>query len=435
MKLDTYAALTNTVPAGSYRGLGTPDAVFGIETLINELAEDLGVSPVEIRLKNMLTKGEYNDYGERVVATGVAGCLKAVAEAIDVDGKPEQDDPVWIKGRGIACAGKQNSPSDAGRAEVWLHSDGSVEALFSSDNQGMGASTVMAQIVAEELKTDISNIKCTISDTARTPYDNQSSSSRAVYLTGNAVKRACEDLIRKVQTEAGRKLNLAPELVRVAGDKLHITGAVTETLPITELFSPFTYFEQNLYGPRKGTPIKGYGIFAPPPIIQWDENGRTPKMWNWYQYAAAAVEIAVNIKTGQIKVLRLASAADTGNPLNPKIVEQQIEGGAHMSIGFFLNEEHLYDKNGAIWNSAFNDYRLPMVFEMPKNDGVISLICPDPQPDGPYGAKGMSESVTCAIGPAISGALYRMFGIRIRSFPMTAERILAALEAAGKADV
>ena len=140
-------------------------------------------------------------------------------------------------------------------------------------------------------------------------------------------------------------------------------------------------------------------------------------------------EIAVNTQTGQIKVLRAVNAGDAGNPISPKIVEGQLEGAIHMAIGFCINEEIIYDDQGRVVNANMSDYRLPMILDMPKNDDVKCFICPDPLPDGPYGAKGMSESVVSAVGPAIAEALYQAVGVRMNTYPMTAEKVLAAIRA------
>ena len=118
------------------------------------------------------------------------------------------------------------------------------------------------------------------------------------------------------------------------------------------------------------------------------KNGLSDRVWNWFQYSAAAVEVAVNEETGQVKVLKVASSADTGNPINPKLVEGQIEGGVHMAIGFSVNEEHLFNENGKIANSNFSDYRLPTILDMPTNENVHAFINPDPLPDGPLWCKG-----------------------------------------------
>lgn len=428
LRMDTYAVATNTVPAAEYRGLGCPEAEFGIECLVNQLADELGMSPVDIRLKNIIDKGETDAHGEMITSIGLKECLKSVADAIKVEEEPVQDMGVWKKGRGCAVGGKQNTPLGRSEAEVWYNSDGSIELFISCDENGMGATTTMAQIAANEFKVPISEIKVTKGDTAITPYDNYSASSRTTYNTGNAVKLACEDAIAKLKEEVARVYGLHPSKVEIQGRKAILSGCWVDQVDIPSLFMPTSMFTQGNWGLQKGTPVKGHGIFCPAPIHQWDENGLSDRVWNWFQYSAAAVEVAVNEETGQVKVLKIASSADTGNPINPKLVESQIEGGVHMAIGFYLNEEHLYDENGKMSNANFGDYRLPTVLDMPTNENVHSCINPDPLPDGPFGAKGMAESITIPVGPAIAQAIYKAVGVRVNGYPMTAERILALIK-------
>lgn len=427
-RMDTFAVTTNTTPAAEYRGLGCPESEFGIECIINELAEKLDMSPVEIRLKNMIDPGENNIYGEKITATGIKKCLQSVADVIKVEEKPVQDAGVWKKGRGCAAAGKQNTPLGRSEAKVYFHCDGTVELFISCDENGMGATTAMAQICATELGMELKDIKVTKGDTAITPYDNYSASSRTTYNTGNAVIAACEDLINKLKEEVAREFGMHPTKVEIQGTKAILKGAHIQEVEIPTLFKQWTPFTQNNWGLKIGTPVEGFGVFSPAPVFMWDEDGRSKRIWNWFQYSAAAVEVAVNEETGQVQVLRIASSADTGNPINPELVKGQIIGGIHMAIGFSVNEEHLYDENGAQSNANFSDYRLPTVMEMPLNDCVHALINPDALPDGPYGAKGMAESVTIPVGPAIQEAIYQAVGVRINGYPMTAERVLAAIQ-------
>lgn len=428
LRMDTCAVATNTVPAAEYRGLGCPEAEFGIECLVNQLADELGMSPVEIRMKNIIDKGERDAHGELITSIGLKACLQGVADVIKVDELPDQDMGVWKKGRGCAVGGKQNTPLGRSEAEVWYNSDGSIQLFISCDENGMGATTAMAQIAANELKVPITDIKVTKGDTAITPYDNYSASSRTTYNTGNAVKLACEDAITQLKEEVARAYGLHPSMVDIVGKKAILAGSYIQEVDIPSLFQPTSMFTQGNWGLKKGSPIKGHGIFCPAPIHQWNEKGLSDRVWNWFQYSAAAVEVAVNEETGQVKVLKIASSADTGNPINPKLVEAQIEGGIHMAIGFSLNEEHLFDENGKIANATFSDYRLPTILDMPTNENVHSLINPDPLPDGPYGAKGMAESITIPVGPAIAHAIYKAVGVRVRGYPMTAERILALIK-------
>jgi carbon-monoxide dehydrogenase large subunit len=362
-----------------------------------------------------------------ITSIGLADCLRQAAEKVEFDKPSVQDDPVWRKGKGIACAAKQSGHSGRGEAEVLYYKDGSVEVRVSCDNHGMGNSTSMAQIACEELGVSPDKIRVIVSDTAITPFDNTSASSTSVYRTGSALRLACKDAMAKLREEAARYASVVTDLVTIEGGTAHIRGSHVTQIPVSKLFADGSPYRQDVWGLKAETPVRGYGVFNSAPLVPWGDDGLTPRMWNWFQYGATAVEIAVNRLTDQIKVLRLANAGDTGRPISPKIVESQLEGAAHMAIGFSLNEEILYDSQGRVANANLKDYRLPMIFEMPKNGDVYSLICPDPLPDGPYGAKGLSESVVSAMAPAIAAALYQAVGVRMNSFPMTAEKVLAAI--------
>jgi carbon-monoxide dehydrogenase large subunit len=428
-RMRTCSLLTNTVPSGSYRGLGAPDAAFALEGMMDRLAERLGMSPLEIRLKNLIPKGGHDDYGEVITSIGVAECLRKVAGHIGIDEPSVQDDPVWRKGKGIACAAKLGGHLSRGEAEVLYWKDGGVELRVSCDNHGMGTPTSLVQIACQELGLSPENIRIVVSDTAITPYDDNSASSTGVYRTGNAVRLACQDVMAQLREAAARSAGVPPDLVRIEGRTAYITGSHLDQIPIATLFADYSPFRQDVWGLKADTPVRGVGVFNSGPMVAWGDDGRTPRMWNWFQYAATAVEIAVNHLTGQIRVLRVANAGDTGNPISPKIVEGQLEGAAHMAIGFSIGEEIIYDNQGRVANANLEDYRLPLVFEMPKCENFSSHICPDPLPDGPYGAKGMSESVVSAAAAAIATALYNAVGVRMVSCPMTAEKVLAAIRA------
>ncbi len=428
---DGYAVSTNTVPCAPYRGLGCPESEWAMENLLDELAEKLGMSPVELRLKNFIKRGGENPYGEKLTSTSVAACLNAVADAIKFDEPSEQEEGPWRKGKGIAVGGKQNTPLGRAEADVLVHSDGSIELLVSVDEQGMGVQTTLMQMVATEFQIPYESVKVTRADTAITPFDNFAASSRTTYTTGNAVRIACLDAIEQLKEAAGRKLGVAAISVTIKEGKAFIVGSHVESLPIADLFAPFSFFTDQNWGLQKGTPVRGRGVFCPAPAVPWfgegHEDGRSPRMWNWYQFSAFAVEVAVNVETGQIKLLKLASAADTGNPINPKLVEGQIDGGVIMALGFAVMDGHVYI-DGKMANPNMSDYRVPTVLETPLQKDFIRLISPDPLPDGPYGAKGMAESITVPVGPAIASAVYQAVGIRPKEMPMTAERILEMIK-------
>lgn len=425
---EVYAIVTNTPPVGSLRGLGAPQMVFAIESQINEIADILHMSPLEIREKNILNKGEKNAYGEVITSIGARECIRAVADSIKINEPSIQEEGSWKRGKGIAVGGKQNTPLGRSEADVLVYSDGAIEVLVSCDENGMGAETVMSQIAAHEFGVPMDRIKLTRADTARTPFDKFSASSRTTYNTGNAVMMACQDAKRKLCIAAAEIAGIVPEKVEIRDGKAVIIGGTIDYISIPDLFQSFSMFKQQSRGLMKGTPVKGHAVFAPAPAVKWDpKDSQTPRMWNWYQYCACGAEVAVNVETGQIKILKFATASDMGFPINPVTCEQQQQGGLCMAGSFCRNEEYLYDEKGVITNGNFIDYRMPTILDTPTRENVVCISCPDPLPDGPYGAKGIAEGVTVPVGPAIAEAVFNAVGVRARVMPMSPERILTLI--------
>jgi CO/xanthine dehydrogenase Mo-binding subunit len=334
VSMRTRGVNTNTPWAGAYRGLGSPQVTWAVESQMDILAARLGMSVADIRLKNILNRGDRNAYGETVESTGAARCVEAVAKAIRIDEPSIQQPGPWRRGKGLAVGGKQNTPRGRSEATVYVHDDASIEVRFGADEVGNGAETVMTQIAAEEFRVPVQSIRVVRGDSETTPYDTYSASSFTTYNAGNAVRLACQDAIGIILRAAAPLLQSRECDLEVVDGHVGIRGVSGSGLRISELFKPFSMFrDERLLELRKGTPIIGHGIFAPSPPIAWDKkNGQTPKMWNWYQYNACAVEIAVNTDTGELKILKAAMAADMGFPINPKLCEGQLEGGA-FSLG------------------------------------------------------------------------------------------------------
>jgi CO/xanthine dehydrogenase Mo-binding subunit len=424
--MDSYGVNTNTPWAGAYRGLGTTQVVWAIESQMDMLAENLGMDPVELRRKNVLHKGEKNAYGEAIESIGVMGCLEKVAEGIQLKDPSLWEPGPWRRGKGVAMAGKQNTPRGRSEADVLVHEDGTLDVLYSADEQGMGSETVMSQIAAEEFRVPLSQVRITRGDTAVTPYDTFSASSFTTYNTGNALRLACQDAIRQILQAASQKVEAAPKDLALENGQIMVKGS--PALPLGKLFEPFSMFtSQGGTRLKKGTPVRGRGVFAPSPAIPWDpETGLTPRMWNWYQYNACGVEVVVNTETGEIKILQGVLAADMGFPINPKMCEAQMEGGFGMAIGASVLEEYIY-KDGLMINSSYGNYRIPTFREMPLRSRFKTFFAPDPLPDGPWGSKGIGEATMITVAPAIANAVYNAVGIRLRDLPLNPERVLQAL--------
>ena len=325
--------------------------------------------------------------------------------------------------------GKQNTPRGRSEAEVLVYEDGTIEVLFSADEQGMGSETVMAQIAAEEFRVPICRVRVKRGDTAVTPYDTFSASSFTTYNTGNALRLACQDAIRQILQTASQKMEASVDNLTLEDGKILVQGS--PGMDLNQLFEPFSMFTPQ-GGPalKKGTPVRGKGVFAPSPAVPWDPaTGLTPRMWNWYQYNACGVEIAVNTETGEIKILRGVLAADMGFPINPKMCEGQMEGGFGMAIGASVLEEYIF-RDGLMINSSFGNYRIPTFREMPPRAQFKSFFAPDPLPDGPWGSKGIGEATMVTVAPAIANAVYNAVGVRLRDLPMNPERVLKRLQKA-----
>jgi len=428
--LDSYGVNTHTPPSGPYRGLGSTQVAWAVESQMNLLAEKLGMSPVEIRRKNILKRGEKNAFGETIESIGVGECLEAVALAMGKDLPPPSDGERWRRGKGLAIAGKQNQYLGRGEAEVLVYEDGNLEARFSSDEHGMGAETVMAQIVAEEFRTSPERIRIVRGDTALTPFNVKSASSYTTYCTGNAMRRASRDAIRQILEAAARRFETNPGDLEVANGKVFVKGSPQAAMRISDLFpnpSPNASQDHGIF--KGGGKIVGRGIFSPRPNVPWDpETGQTEKMFNWYQYNAFGVEVEVDAETGQVRIVKAVGAFDMGFPINPKMCEAQIEGGLGMAIGATLLEEYVYER-GRMINGSFGDYRVPTFGEVPLRRNVECLLAPDPLPDGPWGAKGIGEGAMVSIGPAIANAIQDAIGIRFKDMPLSPVRILQAIKA------
>ncbi len=422
-KLDSYGVYTNNPIATGFRGLGTPEVTFAIESHMDMLAEKLGIDPVEIRRKNILREGEPNVTGEITHSIGAEGCLDKIVEWIKLNEEPTSEG-VWRKGKGFAIANKYTLAPSTASARVEITPDEGIVIYHGAEEVGQGCDTIMAQIVAEEFGVTVDSIKTAPNDTSHTPFDSGAYSSRQTYWSGNAVKLALEDAKKRIFEKAGEIFGVSPEELEIGDGSVYGVGMPDKKMELTDLCGSFDEGK-----------IVGNGTFVQEFVAEDPETGQIdPKLAaegkrlnTSYAHTAKGVEVAVNIETGEVKVLRCGTADDMGFPLNPKACEQQAEGGLGMGIGIGLYEEVIVE-NGVITNPNFTDYRMPTCNEMPTNENIKVMFSPAPHKDGPYGAKGFSEGALAGMEPAIANAVYRATGIRIKDLPITAEKVLKALK-------
>jgi CO/xanthine dehydrogenase Mo-binding subunit len=403
--LHASAVYTNTTPGGAFRGFGVPQLAWALESLVDEAARRLDRDPVDLRRQNLLGHGEVFAPGDTPVDGKFEESLNRAAETICWS---DQAPPG--RGRGLAMMLKASIGPSVSEAIVRLHADASVTVLASTVEMGQGARTVMAQIAAEVLAVPLARITVATPDTAITPYDQTTSSSRSTTMTGRAVQEAATDIRTQLVEIASRRLGVAPSELRV-DDAAVVSGAGRLAYP--ELL-------EERFGMGGGELI-GRGIVAPgrsaAPL-----GGSTP----FWEMAVGAAEVTVDEETGAVVIEDYVSVADVGRCINPQQCEGQDEGAVMQGIGHTLLEEMVYDA-GHLLNGNLATYRVPRAEDVPRH--LRCQFVENADGAGPFGAKGAGEGSLIPVSPAVGNALARLTGIRFRELPLTPERVWRALRA------
>lgn len=413
IQVDAYCVYTNNNIGGAFRGYGVQEATWATECHMDDIACELGISPFELRKKNLLHYGDVGSTGQIVECTGLEECLDSAWDALN---RTEKNGGTKLIGRGLACLHKATLSPSSSSAVVNLNEDGTAIILTSATEQGQGTDTILAQIVAEELGLSLGDVSVSGTDTSYTPYDTTTSGSRSTYSMGNAVLLAAQDIKKQLLEIAARHLNTEVNDLSFVFGKLQVKSQPDKSYTIKEIVS--SYFALN------GT-IIGRGFFRPPSIMEDPETGQTPLMTPFWMYGAQAAEVEVDTETGEVKILKFVAAHDLGRVLNPLNCRQQIEGGVVQGIGGALYEEMKISHKGITLNPNLHDYKIPTSMDITE---IETIIVESQQKDGPFGAKGVGEPILAATGPAIRNAILDAAGIKINDLPITAEKILAALE-------
>jgi CO/xanthine dehydrogenase Mo-binding subunit len=399
--IDSYALYTNLPPAGALRGFGIPQLVWAYESHTDMMARALGIDPIEFRRKNVVREGRPHATGQILRDTKHEAALERVAERLNW-GKPfERGTGAVRRGRGVAFAIKAVISPTTSVANITIAADGSTTLYCGTVDMGQGSDTAMAQIVGEVLNIPAESVRIVPRDTDVTPYDMGTLGSRSLFHMGHAVKLAAEDARAKIKA-------LAREVGEPEGSNI----------PLADLF-------KKKYGMQAGN-IVGSGIYKPDYVPPDPATGLTTNVTPFWMSAAAGAEVEVDIETGQVRIARLINVVDCGKPLNPKIVETQISGASLMQLGFTMFEKMHIDA-GQVTNASLADYKIPGIFDVPQameNEAVGA-----PLSTGPYGAKGVGETATFCVSPAIANAIEDACGARITELPLNAEAVFRALRA------
>jgi CO/xanthine dehydrogenase Mo-binding subunit len=404
--IDSFEIYTNRPPAGAFRGFGMPQLVWAYECHADLIARGLGIDPLEFRRKNLLRDGMPHATGTIMRDAATAAVLDRLAQRIGwgqlVESPGERGNGTLRRGRGIAFGLKAAISPTTSVANVAIAADGSCTVYCGTVDMGQGSTTAMAQIAAETLGLDAEAVRVVVPDTDVTPYDMGTLGSRSIFHMGHAVRLAAEEAKAKLAA-------LAAE-----------TGVPPGTnLPIAELF-------RRKYGMQAGT-VVGSGSYLPSYVSPDHATGQTPNATPFWMVGGSAAEIEVDTETGQIRVLRLVTVADAGTPVNPRIVETQLTGAAIQHLGMTLFENMEFT-DGQLRNPNLAEYKIPGIRDLPEQ--LTGEIVDAVQHSGPYGAKGVGETGTFAVAPAIANAIHDAVGVRLMELPITPEAVYRELRAA-----
>ncbi len=416
VKYGVSVVYTNNPYSGAMRGYGNPQATFVVESHMDMLAHELGMDPMEFRLKNANRPGDVTGQGVRITTCGLTECIEKAAERI---GWEEKRTKSTSRGVGMASmihvgGGARIYPSDGCGSTVKVDDFGKVTVVTGSTDMGQGSETILAQIVAEELGVPVENVTVVNTDTDITPWDVGAHASRTTFIAGNSARLAAADAKRQILEAAAENLHESVENLDMKVGKIFLKGEPEEWIPFAKMVRS-KHFRPD------GDVILARGWYEPPTERQ-DKEFRG-NISATYGFATQAAEVEVDRETGEVSVLKIAAAHDVGRAINPMAVEGQIHGGISMGLGYALYEE-LVVEEGKVLNPNFADYPLPTVLDMPP---IEAIIIETDDPAGPFGAKGMAEPACIPTAPAIANAVYDAVGVRIRDLPITPEKVLRAL--------
>jgi CO/xanthine dehydrogenase Mo-binding subunit len=409
---DAYSVYTNTVPGGAFRGFGGPQVAFAYETHIDMIAQRLGVDPYEIRMKNLLEKGESFSEGDTPLDYDLKDGLKRVAKAIGWKSrlKSEGESPSKRRGLGIATAmkdgGGTNKPANAA---VKIFNDGSVLLSTGSVEVGQGMRTAFLQVVAEELSVPPERVRVAALDTHTTPFDKGTNASSATSVMGQAVQKAAQHA-RAQLLEAAASVLRAP-LAEIRLDHgMALCGE--QKLSFREVM-------QRYFKDTEGE-IWGRGFFK----VDRDDNVPLGYPSPFWEIGFGAAEVEVDSETGEVRVAHYVSLTDAGKMINPLQCHAQDEGAAVFGLGQALFEDLAY-QDGQLLNGSLIDYRLPRFDDLPAR--FTTFIMEGGGGPGPFGAKGMGEGGILAVAPAVTNAVHNAVAARIQTVPLVPELVWHAM--------
>jgi len=421
VKYEADVVFTNKVYGGAFRGYGNPQITFAIESQMDMIAEKLGMDLKDLCLKNVTYEGQVTCMGHKITSCGLKDCID---KAIETVGWKEKRKKPGNRGVGMASlmhtgGGVRLMFGDCNLSDVFIkmNNDGTIDLASGMAEIGQGSITALAQIAAEELGIDVKDVNMITGDTWATPQCLGAWASRQVFVAGNAAKMAAGEIKQTMFEEASRMLGARVDDLIAKERKVYVKGNPEKSVSIAQVAT-------TCY--NKGRILAGRGCYDDPtPYIPDSKTGYggVPT----YAFGTHAIEVEVDRKTGRVKVLDFVAVHDVGKVINPMTAEGQIEGASLQGLGYALSEDLIWEE-GIVLNPNFQDYRIFYINDVPR---IKSVMVESIDPDGPYGAKGLAEPGLVPTAAAIANAIYDAVGVRIKSLPITPEKILRALKEKG----
>jgi len=415
--VDARAVATNNMYTSAFRGFGAAQACIAYEQQMDEAAKRLGIDSVELRRRNFLQTGDSIATGYKVdSAVWTEQCMdKAIKGLGD---RPADEGPIKI-GRGVACYqqsyGRITWLHDTSEAWVGIEVDGTVVVRSGVTDIGAGQTSALAQIAAELLGVHLDDVKVYHSDSAVTPLAGTTTATRALYMTGNAVKQAGEAVRDRLVRRAAHALSVDEEIIVLSDHRAYDVNDPDNGIELADLVALCA---------SEGIHRSELVIFKAPFTDPIDRDTGQGRVHPDYVYGAHAIEVSVDTETGEVTILKSVAAHDVGQAINPQAVEGQIEGGTAQGHGYALTEDLIY-KDGILVTPSFSEYLIPTSMDVPMQ--VDSIILESRSGRGPFGAKGIGEPSLTPVAPAIANAVADAIGSRILDFPITPEKVVRAL--------
>lgn len=413
---------SNITPFGSVRGYGNPQLHYALESTIDMAAEVIGMDPLDVRIKNAVETGDVTDNGFILSSCHLKECLETAAKK---SGWKKKRSRRHTESLGIGMASMIHVSGnravypffDGATAYVRINSDWGIDLITGEADIGQGSNTIFTQIVAEVLGVSPEEIRPVPLDTDHSPFGLGTFASRVTTIGGKAVQMAAEDAKRQLLEISSEHMEANVNDLECSGGKIYVKGSPERGMEIGEV-------GKLAFNSSGGASIIGVGKYVVPPTVVIPDKTKFGNISSAYSFGVQVAEVQVDPNTGKVNILKVMSVHDSGKIINPMLAEGQIEGGVSQGIGYSLLEE-IVRQDGKVLNDDFTDYRMPTIYDVPK---ILSQFVEIPDPNGPFGAKGLGEITLVPTAAAIANAIYDAAGIRLKELPFTPEKVLKALK-------